>query len=364
MMPNLSIAAVDLPWSTTFNCADWAHPNPLKCDGLVLHVNNFCIPAGYVTSGGTTTLVDTTVNFSSAGIQVGDIVGNTDRGYQESAITSITTTTNLNDTLHFSAMPVTNQRGDRYYIKNEIVNGVGNHTVLGHTSTISSASNNTSGGGGKGFRVWMGDGSNIDSATIRVDFTSAQKELWIRWYVRYQQGFNWGPDQYEKMLYIRTGIGYDIYPGWNQWGYFWFTQQGYAPIDPPIANYGWDNVMSKGSLLNGHRTADGLWHYLEVHIKMDTTKTPDWNGVAELWIDGVKRLSATNVNYSNANLNAKAGWWSVQLKSNQHGPHNGLGGSYVDIDDVAISNTGYIGLLSDSQPVRKPTLSSHLPAGW
>ena len=69
---------------------------------------------GAVTSGSTTTLVDTTKNFVDEGIAVNDKVTNLKTGI-EYTITSITTTTNTNDTLNFTASGAnTNTAGDEY----------------------------------------------------------------------------------------------------------------------------------------------------------------------------------------------------------------------------------------------------------
>jgi len=80
--------------------------------------------------------------------------------------------------------------------------------MLGGRSTQAvSAANNSKGDGGLGFRAWVGDGVNIQSGDTRIDFPSPQKELWIRWYQRYQAGFSWsgGGPQYDKTLYLYTG---------------------------------------------------------------------------------------------------------------------------------------------------------------
>lgn len=57
---------------------------------------------GTATSGSTTTLVDTTTNFVTRGVVVGHKIWNFD-DEEEYTVTSITTTTNTNDTLNFSA---------------------------------------------------------------------------------------------------------------------------------------------------------------------------------------------------------------------------------------------------------------------
>jgi hypothetical protein len=58
--------------------------------------------AGVATGGSTTTLVDTATNFVAEGIKIGTAVTRTLGG--TSIVTSISTTTNLNDTLNFLAL--------------------------------------------------------------------------------------------------------------------------------------------------------------------------------------------------------------------------------------------------------------------
>jgi hypothetical protein len=54
----------------------------------------------------------------------------------------------------------------------------------------------------------------------------------------------------------------------------------------------------------------------------------------QAWVDGVK--------YLDASVGGMSPISSFLFPSNQNNPHNG-GCAYYDIDDVAISNTGYIG---------------------
>ena len=73
---------------------------------------------GTATGGSTTTLIDTTTNFVDEGVLVGDTVQNTSNK-EASIITSITTTTNTNDTLNFTAMPSSNDSADGYSISGD-----------------------------------------------------------------------------------------------------------------------------------------------------------------------------------------------------------------------------------------------------
>ncbi|HDH53105.1 MAG TPA: hypothetical protein ENH24_01305, partial [Nitrospirae bacterium] len=113
---NISIAAVDLPWSTTYDCPaiqqgdeNWVSRSPIACDGIV----------GY---------------------------GNW-----------------------------TSDNGDSTY----------------EVEQITADANNPGGEGGKGQRHWEGDGTNNLSGGTKIEFTSSQPELWVRWYMRYEQGFKW-----------------------------------------------------------------------------------------------------------------------------------------------------------------------------
>ena len=344
--------AVDLPWSTTFNCTDWDQGDSWNCDGIELGGAWQSVPAGFVTGGSTTTLIDTTVNFAVFGIETGQYIINQDRSFQAAAITSISTTTNANDTLNFSAMPEANIAGDRYYIS---VTDSGNPShPLASLSSMTSASNNPL-GSGKGFRMKIGDGHTVGSQPITLTFNSLQTEFWVRWYARWAIGFNWHDINGEKWIYAYPQTGgatqsIMVFPyGWDG---LEDGVQGYSPMYPAgCSSCGWDTVMASGSLVNGHRTSDGAWHCFELHLKVDTTDTPDWNGVAQIWIDGLQKVSKTNMNFSNNDSLSRAGWWWFIVGSNSQNPHNGLAGSYVDIDDIAVSNTGYIG------PVNPPFCS-------
>lgn len=214
----------------------------------------------------------------------------------------------------------------------------GNTVLDGNVSSITSLANNTSGGGGKGARFYVKDGHNINSSSLSWNFLNGgtvgpQKELWIRWYQRYQKGFSWNPLHYEKTLYIRTGASsIDVIPGFYE-GYT-LVAQGSPNYYQVNTSFGWNNIM-------GGPVSDGLFHCFEAHIKMDTNGT---DGIGRLWIDGVLRASNTAVNWSNGNAIAKQGWKWFDFHNNQNAPANASGligqaTAYVDYDDMMIYNT-------------------------
>jgi len=67
---------------------------------------------------------------------------------------------------------------------------------------ITSDANYSQGGGGKGYRHWEGGGSNNNGGSISVAFAAPLKEFWIRFYQRYEVGFQWDTLNYDKLLYI------------------------------------------------------------------------------------------------------------------------------------------------------------------
>jgi hypothetical protein len=256
-----SQADVTLPWSTTYNCAEWK-----TTDGADTHCDNM--------------------------VKYGDVTCNP--GSYEEQITSI--------------------------------------------------ANNPNGGGGGGQRHWEGDGTNVLSGGTRIDFATAQPEVWIRWYLRFPLGFSWNSNQPEdqKMLYFRTDTGTAPYVGiYYQKCRVVAGGVNYASAD----GTGWSSIM-------GGSTGDGLWHYYEVHMKVDTNGI---NGIAEMWVDGVLKLSYANVDYNTPAV----GFTWFTIGNNQKIPTNGQCVP-VDYDDVAVNNTGYIGPIGATPDVTPPAAPSGL----
>jgi hypothetical protein len=207
----------------------------------------------------------------------------------------------------------------------------GTWTCQGKAGQITTAANNPAGGGGKGFRHWQGDGSNVNSGGISINFPSPQREFWIRWYHRYEAGFKWSYLNYDKILYIRTkASGKDVIPEYKYNDQYLVYAQGGSNPSGMISNNGtgWRNVM-------GGAASDGRFHVHELYLKMDTNGT---NGIGRYWIDGKLIISKTNVNYSNGSSLAREGWLSILVGSNQSSPANGRP-MYVDYDDIAIYRT-------------------------
>lgn len=189
---------------------------------------------------------------------------------------------------------------------------------------ITAYANNPAGAGGKGQRRWKGSNAGVESGGTIINF-ALQSEVWIRWYMRYQAGFKW------------TALYNDILAYLDNNTYLMFTDWDKLAIHANGTNYvsttgGWDTIMKNAALDpgTGHRVSDGQFHYYELHIKNNGS-----SGVIEVWVDGVRYVSSTNVNVG-------TNFSYLKIEGGGNSPNNS-GCYYVDYDDIAISNTGYIG---------------------
>ncbi len=204
-------------------------------------------------------------------------------------------------------------------------------------SRIWTPANNPAGGGGKGFRTYRGNGGtgqNDGSHSFKITLPQLYSELWFRFYIRFENGFTWGPNGVAAPGYSKecraagaNGFVYGI-QGAGSWGVF-------TPPDHHIGNRSWEQTM-------GGLKGDGLWHCHEWHIKNGAA------GIVEIWIDDVQVYSYSgNVPATDVE--------EVLCADNQNavGDANGLsvdnGGTptdwYTDYDDIAISDSGRIGPL-------------------
>ncbi len=221
---------------------------------------------------------------------------------------------------------------------------------------ITSVANYIGGAGGNGVRFWNGDGKDNISDTLQLDLTiiypPSITELWIRWYMRYEQDFQWSQIIYDKLLRFNTISAIPNFLGFNS-----LTIVPYSTSHQPTPGVGWNTIMANGALdANGNRKSDGQWHLYEVHLKANTATggIENSDGVGEMWVDGVKKHSQTNLGFSKS-----SGWTGLQISSNQMTVNNGRD-MYIDYDDIAISTTGYIGPISggsasDTTPPSAPS---------
>jgi hypothetical protein len=213
---------------------------------------------------------------------------------------------------------------------------------------ITAEANNPSGGGGKGQRKWLGDGVNDGSGGTKVNFNTPQSDVWIRWYARFQPGFKWSTYEGFKMVYMfKTGGGsgplyYTI--AYNSDWLSMYPQTGGTQVPSAyldsLNHYhcngcGWLSLFPSGQ-------SDGSWHAFEIHAKIESPGKND--GVFQAWVDGRIVIDANTVNYGMADNGYL--FSNFTIGSNAKTPNNG-GCAYVDFDDIAVRNTGYIGLLKE-----------------
>jgi len=192
------------------------------------------------------------------------------------------------------------------------------------------AANNPDGAGGLGARFWIGRNSkDQNTKPNRISFPTQEKEIWVRWYMRYEQGFDYGGSGpgYDKWLYMRAPDQSTrwIIPQPAQ-GAFRVATSG--PDSHPINNnINWTDVFGI--------TSDGLFHMIEVHIKIDTDST---NGVIQMWVDGNKIIDVDDMDISGGDPSARLGIKYFDFVSNQSPPQN-ASVMYVDFDDIEIWKT-------------------------
>src|SRR4030065_1290997 len=161
-------------------------------------------------------------------------------------------------------------------------------TADGKEEQITSAANYPGGNGGSGQRHWQGDGVNNTSGGLRITFGAPQNELWIRWYMRYELGFQWNPLAHDKILYLDPGPIHAVIPE------FYGQEMNIAKNKSPnnqlsTGGKGWNAIMVNGGTdARGNKMSDGQWHLYEIHLRMDTHGA---DGSAEFWVDGGLVLS-------------------------------------------------------------------------
>ncbi len=204
--------------------------------------------------------------------------------------------------------------------------------AAGNKSQVTAAANYGNGAGGNGYRMWYGDGENIETSPVSVVFPGTDK-IWVRFYIHYQDGFKfdydydsvaWSP-QYHKWLYFRSSNndGWEVF-GPSSGNEIRIVQGGSnistARVGDAVGsnlNWGWKNLFP-----TNHGIADGSWHYAEAYLDRASNKS-------RIWIDG--------------DLKAQGGaiggpWDTFNFLSNMRAPINGAP-AYVDVDDMVIYNT-------------------------
>ncbi|CAB1072282.1 hypothetical protein D1AOALGA4SA_1509 [Olavius algarvensis Delta 1 endosymbiont] len=205
--------------------------------------------------------------------------------------------------------------------------------IDGHYTEAVAAANNGNGDGGYGARFWVDGGVNVQTKPVRLTFDQQQPEIWLRWYQRYQPGFQWsggGGPKYDKTFYIwitpdtKGNSTLKLLPQFFNNGYRIGILNGGANDQLENNAINWTDTFGT--------TSDGLFHMFEVYIKLDTDGT---DGIGRVWIDGTRVLNKTDVDYSGGNAASRAGIKFFDFQENQSSPNNGRA-MYIDYDDIEV----------------------------
>jgi hypothetical protein len=220
-----------------------------------------------------------------------------------------------------------------------------------YAQQIALAANNPLGAGGRGFRRFFCNTGATGSISFDISTTN---ELWMRFYIRMQPGFQWNGFSWMKTLNFTpisqnfwvdiqpNGIYVDAMGGGGEQA----TQNGNGYYCQSGTPCGWNQMNPRGTPSGGVNEGDGSWHSFEIHIK-DQTGSGTYDGQLDFWLDGTLVAHTTTFNF---NSGAPQGIRRIQFWANFNGTVNNANPAYIDIDDISVSTSGYIGPLGGSVP--------------
>ncbi|MFA6146789.1 MAG: hypothetical protein WC899_01085 [bacterium] len=232
------------------------------------------------------------------------------------------------------------------------------YTDSAHGFKITSAANYPGGAGGKGFRQWYGDSNNSGSGMADFRFNPRPTELWIRYYARWEAGFNaantgGATGLWQKMLYLYNtssvpSIAFSSLRGSG------CEMQSYGTTGN-FDDYGSGCGATQLGFDPVTQLSNGQWQLIEWHFKIANP------AILEFYINGTKA-------WEKLGWNATAAGWTgigrILVPSNNHTLNNGRV-MYYDQDDFAFSTTGrigpYVGGIISSPPPPTPTPAPPAP---
>lgn len=243
--------------------------------------------------------------------------------------------------------------------------------------------------GGTGKAITYYDESCVDyfedsDGQLFKDFGQEYDELYIRFYIKFQTGYQWendlnNPPQH-KLIHLQHYCGsgnpfayrgqtnYDcnkpfaivgIYI-YNNTLYYYFNaacEEDCMSSGPCCAPYSWDagagwDGMDIAALGNFNTLlGDGNWHYMEFRFKINTNTGTTFknDGIHTFWLDGVQRYTTTTFPYGQAggDTNPRRGFRIMTIGGNNSNrwTRSCSGTSceqWYAIDDLVVA-TEYIG---------------------
>ena len=208
----------------------------------------------------------------------------------------------------------------------------------GHYHELTADANYPGGGGGLGMRQWIGTNWEYSMGPA-IFFTTPVDEVWVRWYMRIPAGMS--HTGYHKIIYFWSGTN-PAPDGIEDNNICLDFGRDINGIDiSQVAGTGLQVWNSANDLTSFWGVpSDGSWHSIEVHIKGETVTSLPFNGVLDLWIDGVNQLHVTNADhflysYGDHILGFRLG----HNISHEDGVAEYLREWAFDFDDIAIQST-------------------------
>jgi hypothetical protein len=210
----------------------------------------------------------------------------------------------------------------------------------GTLSRITADANYSAGGGAYGLRTYrLGNARNEGSASLAIKFNSSEKDIWTRYYIRYPAGQTWGGIVEHKMLYAFTDslVALDVnFPqGMDS---IQLQPRNTSTPDITVSGWGWHNLY-------GSDIGDGSWHLYEHHLSLGDSGQN--NGVYQFWVDGVNRISLTELDFYNNGAVTPTKWDQFYIPSN-HNVSTYPGCGAIDIDDLAVANPSWPHFVQDA----------------
>ena len=193
----------------------------------------------------------------------------------------------------------------------------------------------------KGRREWVHDGTNNHNGPWQINFDSPQNELWIRTYIRYQQGFSWASQSYDKLIRLSTGSGSGTFAPniiYNMnGGSFKLDLEGQGtPHSWWSTDETWNQMFGGGS-----NSSHGNFVHVEMYVKMESSVGAT-DGVARLYMAGNLIATYTGMQFVNPSSSSidqafAIQGWRFLWHCNQASPGNGSA-FYKDYDACVIYN--------------------------
>ena len=274
---------------------------------------------------------------------------------------------NISNLFEFDLFRVGATLFDPLYVTNqlEVGDGIGRNSGRGMLYNVEVSGSNGTWTGGDAMHMWLG--------------SAGHKDLYVRFYLKYPPEWKWTNDlnpianrgAFQKImkiaryngawgdggnptLYTAPQNGGKVHPVWIPDWYqyisttpsqtYYYNSERYSPdytSNDPVTDFYSNNAALYPQRSQLKWPSDSEWHCYEFRAKMNSTPGAT-DGVSEIWLDGVKVWSKTNVAWVKAGGDVSQGWNDVTILDNATIPAYPVT-SHVTyplyLDDVMVSTT-------------------------